>query len=197
MNVFAITGGIASGKSRVTQTFADEGVGIVDADLIARRIVEPGSSLLEELWEAFGSEILREGALDRKKLGNTVFGSPEKLAQLNGIMVPAIIQRIDREVAERSKTHKLVCVDAPTLIENGLQTRFKPVVLVVSSYQDQLDRVMKRGFTEMEARARIDAQLPTEEKLKHADYVIYNESSMETLRAMSLATLKKIREAIG
>lgn len=193
MSCFAITGGIASGKSVVTKTFASEGVGIVDADEIAKRLVEPGKPALAELVKAFGEEILLNGGLDRKKLGNMVFGSPELLKKLDGIMVPSIVNRIGIEVTERLRTHTDVCIDAPTLIENNLHKLFKPVVLVVSSYQDQLDRVMKRGFTEAEARARIDAQLPTEEKLKYADHVIHNSGSVEGLRASARTLLVLLR----
>jgi len=193
MSVFAITGGIACGKSVVTKALAAEGVGIVDADQIARRLVEPGMPALKALVEAFGEGILREGALDRKKLGNLAFASRESLSVLDSIMLPKIFERIEQDVRDRQKTHAMVCLDAPTLIETGLHKLYKPIVLVVAPYQDQLDRVIKRGFTEAEARARIDAQLPTEEKIPYADHVIHNSGNLEGLRASARSVLALIQ----
>jgi dephospho-CoA kinase len=190
--IFSLTGGIASGKSIVSKVFAEEGVGIVDADDIARLLVVPGSPLLDVLAASFGAEIIRDGELDRKLLGNRVFGSPVNLTKLDRIMLPPIRAKAHELLEERSKTHEWVCFDAPTLFENGMLD-YRPIVVVATSPERQLAQVMRRGFDLKEARARIDCQLPTEEKVRRADYVIENYGTVPELRAHARNLLGVLR----
>lgn len=194
--VFALTGGIASGKTLVSKVFISEGVGIIDADKIARKLVEPGSRILQTLVETFGKGILQDGGLDRKKLGNRVFGSRTELARLDSIMVPAIVERIDQELKEKTITHEAVCIDAPTLFEHNLHLKYRPVVLVVSPPEAQLRRVMLRGFTAEEAQARINAQLSVEKKRSLADHIIDNKGELGALRESSFQVLKALRSGV-
>lgn len=186
MHVFGLTGGIASGKSAVAARFRARGVPIVDADELAREVVGKGSPGLAALVAEFGGEILAEdGSLDRKKLGAIVFADASKRHVLNAITHPLIaaagVERT-RELAARGEP--LACYEAALLVENGLHTVFRPLVVVAAGEEAQVARTIARdGMTRQEALARVHAQTPLADKVKHADIVIENDSTREELIA--------------
>ncbi|MGX9135543.1 dephospho-CoA kinase [Rummeliibacillus sp. JY-2-4R] len=190
--IIGLTGSIASGKSTVAKMLQELGIKIVDADLVARVVVEPGTETLNEIVNVFGEEILLEnGGLNRSKLGELIFHDPGKRKQLNDIMHPAIRKEMLRQRDEwLNNGEKHVVMDIPLLFESGLQ-HFVEKILVVSVNEDtQLTRLMERNhFTEEEAKARITSQLPISVKEKGADAVIYNNGNLEKTRAQLLKIL--------
>ena len=185
MLLVGLTGGIGSGKSEVSRRLAALGAVIVDADVIAREVVAPGTPGLAQVVEAFGAGVLRaDGSLDREGLGRIVFADADKLAQLNVIVHPLVGERIAEIMAdvERTEPDAIVVYDVPLLVENGLQDRYEVVVVVAATPQTQLRRLVEqRGMTEADARARIAAQAPLEAKLAVADIVITNDGDLEAL----------------
>ncbi|KAG8903443.1 hypothetical protein FRB99_003265 [Tulasnella sp. 403] len=182
MLVVGLTGGIASGKSSVSGIIAAHHIPIVDADLISREVVAPGTPGLARIIKEFGPEVLQEdGTLDRMKLGQIIFNDDAKREQLNGILHPAIRRAMMLQVAKFwLKGEKICVVDVPLLIEAGL-SRFMGRVVVVY-WEIQLQRLMKRDGSNREAAiARVNAQLPLADKLDYADHVIDNSGSTQDL----------------
>lgn len=198
--IIGLTGSIASGKSTVSRMLADMGFPIVDADLIARLVVEPGTDTLKEIETVFGSQvILPEGALNRAKLGELIFNDPESRQQLNNIIHPAIRREMLRQRdAFLAEGHKNVILDIPLLFESKL-FNFADRILVVSvSEQNQLMRLMERnGLTEKEALARIGSQLPMSEKEAGADAVIFNNGTIEETKQQLVDILNEWKLEIG
>ena len=201
-----LTGGIATGKSTVSQMFAHLGAKIVDADLLARDVVMPGQPALAEIAAEFGPDVLQaDGSLDRKRLGDIVFGNPEKRRRLEQITHPAIYLRQQRilSVYEEEAFEGVVLWDAAVLIESGGHKRMDKLVVVLTDPATELARLMARdAMTEDVARTRIAAQMPVADKAALADYVIDNSGSRaETERqvrdvyARLLADLKAARAA--
>lgn len=187
MRVIGLTGGIASGKSLVSHHLHELGALIIDADRIARDIVEPGEPAWFRIVEEFGDDILNhDGSLNRKALGMLVFSDPRKLDRLNRITHPYIISKIKDLLKEyrESFSSAVVVLVAPLLFEAGLETLVDEIWVVYVNPQTQLRRLMERdGLTEAEAMQRIRVQLPIEEKLRRADRIIDNNSSPESTRA--------------
>jgi dephospho-CoA kinase len=197
--LFGLTGGIACGKSTVAARFREHGVEVIDADQVARLAVAPGTSGLEQVVKAFGEEVLRpDGTLDRAKLGAIVFGDEAKRLKLNHILHPRIAGRtmlIAQELAERGET--LACYEATLIVENGMADAFRPLVVVTAPEPVQVARVMARdGVSEEAALARIRAQMPLEEKVAAADYVIENAGDLEATLARADEVLGKIRAKV-
>lgn len=196
--VFGLTGGIACGKSTVSRIFAESGVPVVDADLVAREVVASGSTGLKQLTAAFGDDILQaDGTLDRAKLGAKIFIDATQRIRLNDIMHPLIAARSGELMHQHLDAGAdLVCYDAPTLIEAGFHERFRPLVVVAVPVAVQLQRLMQRdGFTEDQAKARISSQMALSDKITLADFVIENDGTMDELRARTLDVLAQLREA--
>lgn len=186
MHTVGLTGGIGSGKSAVSRRLRACGAVVVDADLVAREVVEPGSPGLAAVVDVFGSGVLREdGSLDRAALGRVVFSDPEALARLNAVTHPLIAHRTRELFAEAVRAGAQVLVhDVALLVENGLADDYDTVVVVAASPETQLDRLVRlRGMSEDEARARLSAQLPLEAKLAVADHVLHNDGPLEELDA--------------
>lgn len=181
MNI-GLTGGIACGKSTVSQMLVQRGAMLVDADRIAREVVEPGSPALEQIANRFGREVLLpDGALDRKKLGEIVFGNPEALKDLQNITHPSIraLMRERMHQYEQEYPDKLVVVDVPLLYESGLQSMFEAVMVVYVPRHVQLDRlVLRDSLTIEQAEKRLQAQMDIEQKKAKADILIHNEGSL-------------------
>ncbi len=180
LRVFGLTGGIGSGKSTVARRFAARGLPVIDADLLAREVVEPGTPGLAQVVAAFGEAVLGpDGRLDRKALGARVFGDAEARARLNGILHPLIREGFARKrVALEQAGEPLACYEAPLLVEVGLADSLRPLVVVALSEELQVARVMQRDQASHDhARARVSAQLPLSEKVALADYVIDNHGS--------------------
>ena len=177
----ALTGGIATGKSYVRERFEQLGVPTSDADTFARAVVQPGTAGLADIVRAFGPGVLNpEGALDRRRMAEIVFPSPERRKELEAIIHPAVRRATDAWYAHLEPTVAFAIADIPLLYETGRDRDFEKVVVTACDPATQLERVMKRDhLTETEARLRISAQLPIEEKVRRADYVIRTDASFE------------------
>lgn len=179
-----LTGGIASGKSEVSRRLAELGAVLIDADLLAREAVEPGSEGLAEVVRAFGPGILQDdGALDRAALGALVFADPERRGQLNAIVHPRVRARA-AELMAAASDEAVVVQDIPLLVETGQAGSFDVVVVVDAPDEVRIRRLAERnGMTPEDAAARMAAQATREERLAAADHVIENSGSLDELRA--------------
>lgn len=192
--VIGLTGGIASGKSTVSQMFQGFHVPVIDADIIAREVVEPGKEAYNEIVTAFGKEVLGEnGELDRPKLGSIVFHNEEKRLLLNGIVHPAVRKEMnaqkDMYIRENAQA---VVLDIPLLFESKLTGLVDKVLLVYVDSETQLTRLMERNnFKEEEAKARIASQMPLEDKITLADEVINNNGTIEETKVQLSCILKE------
>jgi dephospho-CoA kinase len=196
IRVFGLTGGLASGKSTVAARFRARGLPVIDADQIAREVVEPGTEGLARVVEAFGEGVLSpDGSLDRARLGELVFAAPEKRRALNAILHPRIgALSAQRIAALDAAGEKLACYEAALLVENGLSDAFRPLVVVAVPPDVQLARATARdASTEEQARARVAAQLPLATKIAAADYVIDNAGDPETTARRADEVLDAIR----
>lgn len=185
MQVIGLTGGIGTGKSTVSGYLKDWGFAVIDADQIARQIVEPGKPLLAELEHVFGSSIIRQdGTLDRKGLAAVVFQDTEKRKILDHLMHGTILDEIERKTGlyKQEKQYKGVIIDAPLLFETGLDQKCSQVWLVTASEDLRIQRVCARDqVSEEQVRDRIRNQMPEEEKKKMADCIIDNSGSRNDL----------------
>jgi dephospho-CoA kinase len=179
-----LTGGIGSGKSEVSRRLAELGAVLIDADLLAREAVEPGSEGLAEVVRAFGPSVLQDdGALDRAALGAMVFADPERRGQLNAIVHPRVRARA-AELMAAASDEAVVVQDIPLLVETGQAGSFDVVVVVDAPDDVRIRRLAERnGMTREEATARMAAQATREERLAAADHVIENSGSLDELRA--------------
>ena len=192
-----LTGSIAVGKSFVSGVLAGLGCHVADSDQVARKVVEPGSVGLGRVIEACGPGAVREdGTLDRTGLSRVIFADEEKRALMNSILHPLIMAEQDALLSEWEREDPLGVgvIDAALLIESGGFRRFDKLVVVHCRPEVQLERLMRRnGFTREEARARIDAQLPQEEKLKHADFAVDTSGGFDETRARVEAVYEQLR----
>ena len=192
--VYGLTGGTGSGKTTVANFLTEMGYTVIDADVIARSLTDPGSEVLRLLAETFGKEILAEdGSLIRKRLGDIVFNNKEKLQQLNDIMGPsmdkAFLKALNDAVLERP--YSKVFFDAPTLYESGREYMVDKVWVVAAGLETRIRRIMDRdGLSREQVLARMANQLPEEEKIRRADVVIYNDGTLEDLRCAVEKALK-------
>ncbi|MFJ2057274.1 dephospho-CoA kinase [Streptomyces sp. NPDC087908] len=177
-----LTGGIGAGKSEVSRLLVSYGAVLIDADRIAREVVEPGTPGLAAVVEAFGDDILTaEGTLDRPRLGSLVFADADRLATLNAIVHPLVGAR-SAELEGWAAEGDVVVHDVPLLTENGLAPLYDLVIVVDASPETQLDRLVRlRGMAESEARARMSAQATRAERLAVADLVIDNDGPLDAL----------------
>jgi dephospho-CoA kinase len=178
-----LTGGIGSGKSTISSLLEGKGAVIIDADAIVREVQLPGSSVLAELAEKFGSEVLAaDGSLDRQAVANIVFTDPDALKALNAIVHPAVGKEMNRRMIEQRTTDHVVVLDIPLLTENpreGLQGK----IVVDVPVEVQVERLVKyRGFDEADARARISRQATREQRLATADFVVDNSGDLADLQ---------------
>ncbi|MFZ4403561.1 MAG: dephospho-CoA kinase [Pseudobdellovibrionaceae bacterium] len=195
MKWIGLTGGLATGKSTVAQILRDLGVVVLDADQLAKDITAKGSPGLQEIATHFGTEfILPDGSLDRAKLGQHVFTHPQDLRRLESILHP----RIQKQVADLKKQYseqgeKRVIYDVPLLFEKNMQDQFDAVIVVASSEALQKQRMQQRNaWDEKHIQARLSAQKPLSEKIKAAQFVVYNDQSLEDLRLNVKQLLSKL-----
>jgi dephospho-CoA kinase len=196
MKWFGLTGGIASGKSSVSQILKNEGFAVVDADAIAREVVEAGSPGLSAVRAHFGTEILKpDGGLDRKKLGQLVFGHPEKLLQLENILHPLVKQETLRQRQDhQAKGRDFVFYDVPLLFEKKMEKDFDGIIVVTASDDLQRRRMKARDqLSDAEVSNRLQSQIPLAEKIKRATWVIENHGSLQDLRVAVLDLIQKIQ----
>lgn len=180
--ILGITGSIACGKSLVAELLRKRGAALLSADQLAREVVEPGSSLLDELVTLFGEQILTlDGALDRDRLGRLVFADEAARLRLNALLHPAIAKLAEQRLAVLAGSGVLLVVyEAPLLFEAGAEGRVDRVLVVRIEPQLQLQRLMERdGIDAADARQRIDTQMSQQEKLDRADYIIDNSGSRD------------------
>ncbi|MGY4026652.1 dephospho-CoA kinase [Aeromonas rivuli] len=188
MYIVAITGGIGSGKTTVANLFGELGIDIIDADVIAREVVEPGTPALAAITQHFGVGVLdEEGALDRRKLRDRVFREPDAKGWLNALLHPLIRQEMQRQCAEASSPYCLLVV--PLLVENRLTAMANRVLVVDVDEETQITRTCRRdGVSREQARAIVTAQASRMARLAAADDIIENrDGSPELLRGRILA----------
>lgn len=182
MITFGLTGGIACGKSTVTKTFRTHGIPMVDADIVARQVVEPGTHGLEAVISAFGPEYRQEdGTLDRIQLGKLVFSDRAARHQIDMIMLPLINEESNNQIKKLHEGgHLIVGYDAALICEMGNSEKFRPLIVVHCPRVIQIERLMSRNnLTRAEAMARIEAQMPVEKKLALSDYSIDTSGTVE------------------
>jgi len=179
-----LTGGIGSGKSEVARRLAARGAVVIDADRIAREVVEPGTPGLARVVATFGEGVLRpDGSLNREKLGAIVFADPDKLASLNAIVHPLVGERVARAQSE-ADADAIVVYDVPLLAENKLAPMYDVVIVVDAPDEVRIARLAEhRGMPEQDAKARIAAQASREDRLAVADLVIPNDGPLDELEA--------------
>ena len=192
--IIGLTGGIASGKSTVSNMIQELGIPVVDADQIAREVVEPGESAYEQIVRHFGEQILhQDGTLNRKKLGSIVFSDEKERKTLNSIIHPAIREKMEEEKNEYlNQGFDTVVLDIPLLFESKNPYRLDKVLLVAVSEDVQFKRLVERDqMGEKDARQRIQSQMPIKDKIALADEVIDNNGTVQETREQLLYILNK------
>ena len=186
MKVIGLTGGIGSGKSTVAQFLAELGAVIIDADRVGHEILKPDTELWREVVATFGQQVLTPGGdIDRKKLGEMVFGNTELLARLNQIMHPRMHAMVKAQLDKhRRQGVRVVVLEAPLLLEAGWTPLVDEVWVTVASESTVLKRLQERvGLSKEESLARIHSQLSSEERLRYADVVINTDCSLGEVKA--------------
>ena len=184
MRVIGLTGGIASGKTTVSNLFKISGVPVIDADLVARQVVEKGTVGLSALVNRFGEAILNtDGTLNRTELGKRMFSEEEIRSEVNDILQPLIRQEITSRIqAYKDQGKALIVLDVPLLFEMHYENLCDDIIVVAVSVETQIARMEKRnGYTSQEALERIQSQMPLEEKVKQATIVWSNEGTLQEL----------------
>jgi len=192
-----LTGSIGVGKTFVTSVLAELGCHVLDADALAREVVEPGSPALEKVVSAFGPDVLQfDGSLDRSKLGAVVFADATRRQLLNSILHPYIIAEQDQRLREweAEDPDGIGVVDAALMIESGGYKRFDKLIVVYCRPEVQLERLMNRnGLSREEAEQRVRAQMAQEEKKKFADYLIDTSNGFDSTRQQTQAVYDDLR----
>lgn len=200
MLLVGLTGGIATGKSLVSEILRGLGAYIIDADKIAREVVEPQKPAWLEIVEFFGKDIInKDKAINRKRLGEIVFNDPAKKRILEEIVHPRVIEEENRMVKEylKIKPDGIVIIDAALLIEAGSHKRVDKLIVVYADKETQAKRLMERdGLSRTDADKRISSQMPLDKKVKMADFVIDNSKGVEGTRRQTVDIFNKLRSEI-
>lgn len=185
MKVIGLTGGVGTGKSTVAEMLRELGATVIDADEAAHAAYAPGTAGFDAVVAEFGPDFVRNGAIDRQKLGALVFNDPDARARLNALVHPLVRDWMAaRTVEAAERGDEIVIQDVPLLYENGLEPLFSSVLLVYASEDTQLERLVRsRGVPPDRARAMIAAQMPIEDKRRRAHHVVDNSGTMEQTRA--------------
>ncbi|MED3622708.1 dephospho-CoA kinase [Neobacillus thermocopriae] len=192
--IIGLTGGIASGKSTVSNMFKEMDIQVIDADIEARLAVQKGEQAYKKIIAEFGEDILLDnGEIDRKKLGTIIFNDENKRQTLNGIVHPEVRKRMMTKIEEAKKNQEdIIVLDIPLLFESKLAYLVDKTILVYVDQETQLKRLMARNqLTVEEAKARIHSQMPLAEKIKLADAVIDNNGSIDCTRKQLLQLLSE------
>ena len=200
MLIAGLTGGIASGKSTVSGFLKEAGAVIVDADKIARHVVQKGQPAWQKIVDVFGSSILLpDGEIDRSLLGDIIFHDPEQKQALNRIVHPEVFSENAtrlREI-EKNQPDAIVILDVPLLIESGMDVGLSEIIVVYIPESLQIQRLMKRdALTPARALARIGSQMPIEEKKKRATLLIDNSGSLEDTRKQTLRIYRLLKDSL-
>jgi dephospho-CoA kinase len=197
MLIVGLTGGVAIGKSAVSQILREEGAYLIDADQIARELVQPHTPTWKVLIRVFGKEILeKDGTIHRKKLAAKVFSDTQQRNLLNQILHPRIKKEMNRRVKEigQKDPGAIVVIDAALLVELGDHREMDKVIVVTSTEAQQIERLRERdGLEKEEARKILSSQMSHEEKLKVADFVIGNEGSLEETRRKAKEVFQELK----
>ncbi|KAI0077110.1 CoaE-domain-containing protein [Panus rudis PR-1116 ss-1] len=200
MLVIGLTGGIATGKSTVSTLLKSRQIPVIDADIVARQVVAPGTAGLKEIVKHFGEEVLLpDGSLNRPKLGSIVFNDESKRKVLNSIVHPAVSRQMFWEVLKYWIKGERICVlDVPLLIEGGLWQWVAKVIVVYCSPEIQLQRLMQRDkSSRSDALARLNAQMPIAQKLDYADIVVDNSGSPQDLEGQIDGLIRRLDREAG
>lgn len=184
MLLVGLTGGLGAGKSTVARMLADRGAVVVDADVLARQALEPGTRAFKEVCDLFGDDVLTaQGEIDRGALAEKVFADEEKRSALESITHPEVFRTLAGIVESHQGTDAVVVFDAPLILETGFDEACDVVVVVTAPEGEQVTRVMRgRGMSEADARARIAAQIDPEQRAARADVVLRNDGALEELK---------------
>lgn len=200
MYLIGLTGGIASGKSTVARRLYEHGAIHLDADQLARRVVEPGKPAFRAVVEAFGDDVVRaDGSLDRARLGEIVFHDEQARAKLNGIVHPAVRELSKRLIAEaaESQPDAVVVYDVPLLVEASVDHPFDLVVVTSAGRKQQVRRLVEeRGMDPIHAEARVDSQVDDEERRKIADVVIDTSGTLAHTMSQTDALWARVRQEL-
>ena len=193
-----LTGGIATGKSTVGAMFVELGCHLIESDQITHQLFEPGQAVHAAVVKQFGNRILAlDGTIDRRILGGIVFRDPQARGKLNSLVHPAIIQRQQEWLKEMQAQdpHGIAIVDAALMIEVGTYKNYDKVIVVTSSSELQKERLRARSaLSDEEIESRIRSQMPNEEKIKYADFVIDNSGSIESTRVQVETVYRQLQE---
>ncbi|MCU9614175.1 dephospho-CoA kinase [Caldibacillus lycopersici] len=192
--VIGVTGGIATGKSTVSALIKEQGFTVIDADIAARQVVEPGEVAHQQIIENFGIDLLLEnGQINRQKLGSIVFHDEEKRQLLNSIVHPEVRKKMnDEKQAAFERGEQVIFLDIPLLFESKLTAMVEKIIVVYVDEQTQLSRLMNRnGLSKEDALSRIQSQISIEEKVKLGDAIIDNRGSIEDTKHQLLAIFEK------
>ncbi|MGB7435569.1 MAG: dephospho-CoA kinase [Candidatus Acidiferrum sp.] len=194
-----LTGGIASGKSAIAAMLREMGFPVLEADLVAHKLLERGQQAHDEVLREFGPNLANaQGAIDRAKLASVVFADAAKLAKLNSIIHPRVEQIIFQQFADwqRSGVKDAAFVVAALLVEANIMDKLDGLVVAFCRPEQQLERLRARGMSELDAKSRIAAQLPLEKKLEHATVAIDCSGSLEETRAQVSTLAAKLRKEV-
>ena len=195
--VVGLTGQTGAGKSTVSKTFAENGFAVIDADKIARLVVEKGSKCLSEIADVFGNNIITEqGELDRKALAAIVFSDKQKLEMLNTVTYPYITAEILKQIDRHyEKGELLILLDAPTLFESRADDFCELIISVIAQNDIRQERIMKRdGLSAEQALKRMNAQLSEQFFIENSDFIIKNNKNLQNVYAVSKEVSDKIKD---
>ena len=197
--IIGITGSIGTGKSTVSNYLISKGYSVVDADKISKGAYNIGSNGYKAILEVFGVEILNSnGEVDRKKIKKIVFDNSNMLQRLNMAIHPIIINEIEKEIEMLLESQSVVFLDAPLLIETELHKKVNKIIVVICDKNEQINRIIKRDkITADMAISIINSQMSIDEKLKFADYIVYNNSTIENLYSQVDEIILEIKKEIS
>ena len=190
--ILGITGGIATGKTAVSDILKSLDIKVIDMDIISREVIKL-PKIIQSIKNEFGSNVIKNGTVDRKLLREFIFDDKAKVQKLNNIMHPAIIEKAKNEIDRLKSSTPLIVVVIPLLFETNLEYLTDSILLVTADYDKQVERIMKRdNSTKTNAENIIAAQMPLSEKVKKSNYVIENNGTYEELKEKVLTFLKTL-----